>query len=250
MDTAHGADRVHLGSDPGHDVLQPVRHRRRRRGQQHLPAHRHSAAESDDIADLRDRSQAIVLGQEGRMVAVGLRYPAPERLRGGRRHDLEHRWTGKRQGRRDRRGGQTTTAWKFWGNFAYVDARYADYDFTGGSFSGNAPPNVPQIVANAGVSYRFETRLPVELGLSARNVGNRFNSDGNTVTMDAYTVADAYVFVDIPKSFFPAVDQTRVSFRVRNLFDRRYAVWGDPFYPDQILLGAPRTFELAAVFKW
>jgi len=143
-----------------------------------------------------------------------------------------------------------TTAWKFWGNFAYVDARYADYDFTGGSFSGNAPPNVPQIVANAGVSYRFETRLPVELGLSARNVGNRFNSDGNTVTMDAYTVADAYVFVDIPKSFFPAVDQTRVSFRVRNLFDRRYAVWGDPFYPDQILLGAPRTFELAAVFKW
>ena len=143
-----------------------------------------------------------------------------------------------------------TTAWKFWGNFAYVDARYADYDFTGGSFSGNTPPNVPQIVANAGVSYRFETRLPVELGLSARNVGNRFNSDGNTVTMDAYTVADAYVFVDIPKSFFPAVDQTRVSFRVRNLFDRRYAVWGDPFYPDQILLGAPRTFELAAAFKW
>ena len=143
-----------------------------------------------------------------------------------------------------------TTAWKFWGNFAYVDARYADYDFTSGSFSGNTPPNVPQIVANAGVSYRFETRLPVELGLSARNVGNRFNSDGNTVTMDAYTVADAYVFVDIPKSFFPAVDQTRVSFRVRNLFDRRYAVWGDPFYPDQILLGAPRTFELAAVFKW
>jgi len=143
-----------------------------------------------------------------------------------------------------------TTAWKFWGNFAYVDARYADYDFTGGSFSGNAPPNVPQIVANAGVSYRFETRLPVELGLSARYVGNRFNSDGNTVTMDAYTVADAYVFVDIPKSFFPAVDQTRVSFRVRNLFDQRYAVWGDPFYPDQILLGAPRTFELAAAFKW
>ena len=143
-----------------------------------------------------------------------------------------------------------TTAWKFWGNFAYVDARYADYDFTGGSFSGNTPPNVPQIVANAGVSYRFETRLPVELGLSARYVGNRFNSDGNTVTMDAYTVADAYVFVDIPKSFFPAVDQTRVSFRVRNLFDRRYAVWGDPFYPDQILLGAPRTFELAAAFKW
>ena len=143
-----------------------------------------------------------------------------------------------------------TIAWKFWGNFAYVDARYADYDFDGGSFSGNTPPNVPRIVANAGASYRFDTKLPVELGLSARYVGNRFNSDDNTTIMDAYTVADAYVFVDIPKYFFPAVDQTRVTFRVRNLFDRRYAIWGDPFYPDQILLGAPRTYELAAAFKW
>jgi iron complex outermembrane recepter protein len=143
-----------------------------------------------------------------------------------------------------------TTAWKFWGNFAFVNARYADYDFAGGSFSGNTPPNVPAVVANAGASYRFDTRLPVEIGMSARYVGNRYNSDANTVTMDAYTVADAYVFVDIPKYFFPAVDQTRVTFRVRNLFNREYAVWGDPFYPDQILLGAPRTYELAAAFKW
>jgi iron complex outermembrane recepter protein len=143
-----------------------------------------------------------------------------------------------------------TTAWKFWGNFAFVNARYADYDFDGGSFSGNTPPNVPAVVANAGASYRFDTRLPVEIGISARYVGNRYNSDANSVVMDAYTVADAYVFVDIPKYFFPAVDQTRVTFRVRNLFNREYAVWGDPFYPDQILLGAPRTYELAAAFKW
>jgi iron complex outermembrane receptor protein len=143
-----------------------------------------------------------------------------------------------------------TTAWKFWGNFAFVNARYADYDFAGGSFSGNTPPNVPAVVANAGASYRFDTRLPVEIGMSARYVGDRYNSDANTVIMDPYTVADAYVFVDIPKYFFPAVDQTRVTFRVRNLFNREYAVWGDPFYPDQILLGAPRTYELAAAFKW
>jgi iron complex outermembrane receptor protein len=37
---------------------------------------------------------------------------------------------------------------------------------------------------------------------------------------------------------------------VRNLTNKQYAVWGDPFYPDQILLGAPRTYELAAAFKW
>ena len=37
-----------------------------------------------------------------------------------------------------------TSEWKFWGNLAYVDARYADYVFGGGSFSGNTPPNVPR----------------------------------------------------------------------------------------------------------
>lgn len=141
-------------------------------------------------------------------------------------------------------------AWRFWGNVAYVDARYADYVFAGGSFSGNAPPNAPRIVANAGASYRFETLCPVELGLSARHVGDRFNSDANTVIMNAYTVADAYAFVDIPRSIFQSVDQTRLTFRVRNLGDRRYALWGDPFYPDQLLLGAPRTYEVSAAFKW
>jgi iron complex outermembrane recepter protein len=96
--------------------------------------------------------------------------------------------------------------------------------------------------------YRFSP--PVELGVSLRHVGDRFNFQDNLVVMDAYTVADAYVFVDIPKNFFPAVEQTRLSFRVRNLTDRRYAAWGDPGYTDQIILGAPRSYEVAASFKW
>ena len=44
--------------------------------------------------------------------------------------------------------------------------------------------------------------------------------------------------------------KTRVTFRVRNLTDKKYAIWGDPFYPDQILLGAPRSYELTALFKF
>jgi iron complex outermembrane recepter protein len=145
---------------------------------------------------------------------------------------------------------RVTDAWRVWGNIAYVDARYADYDFAGGSFSGNTPPNVPHVVANAGTSYRFATAWPVELGLVGRHVGDRYNTDANTVTLNAYTVADVYAFVDIPKSVFSAVDQTRLTFRVRNITDKRYAIWGDPFYPDQILLGAPRTYEVSADFKW
>ncbi|MDF0519556.1 TonB-dependent receptor [Bradyrhizobium yuanmingense] len=139
---------------------------------------------------------------------------------------------------------------RLWGNIAYVDARYADYNFAGGSFSGNTPPNVPRIVANAGASYRFFTPWPVELGITGRHVGDRYNTDANVVTMKAYTVADVYAFVDIPKTVFNAVDRARLTFRVRNITDKRYAVWGDPFYPDQILLGAPRTYEISAAFKW
>ncbi|MGY0574889.1 TonB-dependent receptor [Bradyrhizobium sp. RDM12] len=139
---------------------------------------------------------------------------------------------------------------RLWGNIAYVDARYADYDFAGGSFSGNTPPNVPRIVANAGASWRFFTPWPVEVGITGRHVGDRYNSDANTVTMNAYTVGDVYAFVDIPKTVFNAVDQARLTFRVRNFTDKRYAIWGDPFYPDQILLGAPRTYEISAAFKW
>lgn len=139
---------------------------------------------------------------------------------------------------------------RLWGNIAYVDARYADYNFAGGSFSGNTPPNVPRIVANAGASYRFFTPWPVELGIVGRHVGDRYNTDANVVTLKAYTVADVYAFVDIPKAVFSAVDQARLTFRVRNIADKRYAIWGDPFYPDQILLGAPRTYEISAAFKW
>lgn len=139
---------------------------------------------------------------------------------------------------------------RLWGNIAYVDARYADYNFAGGSFSGNTPPNVPRIVANAGASYRFFTPWPVELGITGRHVGDRYNTDANVVTMKAYTVADVYAFVDIPKTLFNAVDQARLTFRVRNIADKRYAIWGDPLYPDQILLGAPRTYEISAAFKW
>ncbi|MEH2571464.1 TonB-dependent receptor domain-containing protein [Bradyrhizobium sp. AZCC 1708] len=142
---------------------------------------------------------------------------------------------------------------KFWGNVAYVHARYADYEFTGGSFSGNTPPNIPAVVVNGGASYRFLNPgwRPVELGVSVRHVGDRYSTDANTVKLLAYTTADAFAFIDIPKSpTFPTFDSTRITFRVRNFTDAKYAAWSSPFYPDQILLGAPRTYEVGASFKF
>lgn len=84
-----------------------------------------------------------------------------------------------------------------------------------------------------------------------RHVGNRYLWDDNAVVMDAYTVADAYLFVDIEKSLMlPNVDKTRLAFRVRNLTNKVYAAFSDPGYPDQVYLGAPRTYEVALSFKF
>jgi iron complex outermembrane receptor protein len=144
---------------------------------------------------------------------------------------------------------------KVWGNVAFVQSRFIDFSYIDGggllqSYSGKTPPNVPNFVANAGASYRFDTKLPVEIGGLVRHVGDRFNFQDNLVTMNAYTIFDAFAFVDIPKAYFPGVDQTRISFRVKNLTNKLYAAWGDPGYTDQIILGAPRSYEMAASFKW
>ncbi|NPU68338.1 TonB-dependent receptor [Bradyrhizobium sp. 83012] len=144
---------------------------------------------------------------------------------------------------------------KLWGNVAYVRARYADYDLADGSrsFSGNTPPNIPAVIINGGASYRFPNPgwWPVELGFSVRHVGDRWSTDANTVKLLAYTTADLFAFVDLPKvPLFATATSTRLAFRVRNVTDKRYAAWSDPFYPDQIFLGAPRTYEVEASFKF
>ncbi|MGJ5009654.1 TonB-dependent receptor [Bradyrhizobium oligotrophicum] len=143
---------------------------------------------------------------------------------------------------------------RLWGNFAYVRARYADYDLAGGgSFSGNTPPNIPAVIVNGGGSYRFLNPgwWPVELGFSVRHVGDRWSTDANTMKLLAYTTADLFAFIDLPKvPLFATATSTRLAFRVRNVTDRRYAAWSDPFYPDQIFLGAPRTYEVEASFKF
>jgi iron complex outermembrane recepter protein len=74
----------------------------------------------------------------------------------------------------------------------------------------------------------------------------------NLTTMDAYTTADAYAFVDIPGRdvALPELKTVRLTFRVRNLTNAIYAQWADPGLQDQVLLGVPRTFEFAASAKW
>ena len=139
--------------------------------------------------------------------------------------------------------------WKFWANSAWNHSRFVSFDV----WTGNTPPNVAPLIVNGGASYRFDYwRWPVEIGGSVRHVGPRFVYQDNLTTMDACTTADVYAFVEIPGRdvAWPEIKTFRITFRVRNLTNVVYAAYSDPGYPDQVYLGAPRTYEVAASAKW
>ena len=138
---------------------------------------------------------------------------------------------------------------KLWGNAAFTDSKYGNFDV----WTGNTPSNVAPVIINAGASYRFDNwRWPLEIGGSVRHVGQRFVFEDDLTAMLPYTTADLFAFVDIPGRdlWWPGLQTMRVTFRVRNLTNALYAQFSDPGLPDQVLLGAPRTFELAASAKW
>jgi iron complex outermembrane recepter protein len=138
---------------------------------------------------------------------------------------------------------------KIWGNVALTSAQYTDFDV----WTGNTPSNVAPFIVNAGASYRFaQWRWPVEVGGSVRYVGPRYLFEDDATTMNAYATVDAFASIDITGRDLPwnGLDLMRFTFRVRNLTNTVYAAWSDPGYPDQVYLGAPRTFELAASARW
>jgi iron complex outermembrane recepter protein len=142
---------------------------------------------------------------------------------------------------------------KLWGNLAFVRARYENFTFATGSWTGNTPSNVAPVIVNAGVNYRYAYwRWPVEIGGSVRHVGNRYLFEDDATIMNAYTTADVYASVDVRGRDFGRneLDYLRLGVRVRNLTNVIYAAWSDPGYPDQVYLGAPRTYELFASAKW
>ena len=143
-------------------------------------------------------------------------------------------------------GVRPTEAWRVQGNLTFLSAKFDDFaEISGGnvvSRNGNRPFNVPQAMANLWSIYRLPTAGPVDLGAALRYVGDRYNDAANTVRMNAYITADAWVSVPYKTIWF--------TLRGRNLFDKTYAVWGDNFYPDQVLIGAPRTVELSMMAQF
>jgi iron complex outermembrane receptor protein len=132
---------------------------------------------------------------------------------------------------------------------ALNQTRYGSFDF----FTGNTPSDVAPVIFNAGASWRWNNwRWPVEIGGSIRHVGQRYVYEDDRTAMLPYTTADLFAFVDIPGRDLPwqGLDKMRFAVRVRNVTNALYAEFSDAGLPDQVILGAPRAFELSASAKW
>ena len=130
-------------------------------------------------------------------------------------------------------------------NVAWTDAVFEpSANFV--QFAGNTPPNVPNVTANLWGSYQNTGGVPIEIGGAVRVVGDRQANNANTIVMNGYTLADAWVAW--------VRDRVRVTFTVDNLTDTAYASWSDVFYLGQtdpsffysnnLMLGLPRTYSL------
>lgn len=139
---------------------------------------------------------------------------------------------------------QASDQWRIAANAAYTDAEFRQ----SAKFGGNTPPNVPDWTFNLWTSYRGIAGTPAEIGGAARYVDERFGDNANTVTLGDYWIVDGYVAW--------SGENYRVTARVNNMFDEEYVPWSDVFYlqqtdpsflyANQLILGAPRTWELSA----
>ena len=139
-----------------------------------------------------------------------------------------------------------TDAWRVQGNVTFLSANFDEFSqLSGGNLvsrNGNRPFEVPQTVANLWTIYRVPTPIPFDIGAAWRFVGDRYNDAANTIRLHSYMTADAWVSVPY-KQFV-------VTLRARNLADTTYAIYGSTFYPDQLLIGAPRTLEASVMARF
>ncbi len=133
---------------------------------------------------------------------------------------------------------QVTPKWRVGTNTSFTHAEFGIFD----TVSGNTPANVPEWVVNAWTNYSNVAGMPVDVGGTFRFVDDRFNTRFNNIEMLAYKTVDLHATYKRGKGRFTA--------RLTNLFDEAYALWGDEFYSNQLILGSPRAFEISAQFDF
>jgi iron complex outermembrane receptor protein len=150
-------------------------------------------------------------------------------------------------GQQSSRGIELSAAWRptrqltLAGNLAALNARF-DTLIEAGNVSrvGNVPANVPERMLNLFGTYRL-SELPMELGVGINHTGKMYTDTANTIRINGYTTADAWVSYRLK----PAL----LTFRVRNLTDKLYANYAGRS-TSQVLLAPGRTVEVVAKFDF
>jgi iron complex outermembrane receptor protein len=130
-------------------------------------------------------------------------------------------------------------------NTAYTHSRFGSFQdiATGNNYAGTQPANLPTTSTNLWVHVRQIKRIPLEFGGGLRFVGERFADNGNLTKLLSYGTVDVY-------GTYHLTERMAITARGRNLFDKAYAQWADIYYPTEIVLGAPRSGEVAFTFKF
>jgi iron complex outermembrane receptor protein len=133
-----------------------------------------------------------------------------------------------------------TAHWTISANTAYTDAYLRP---SPGLATAYQPPNVPRWTANVWTSINRVGGIPLDFGAGVRFIGSREAGLPNDVKLDPYKVVDLYVSYEVSPG-------TLITGRVNNALDKAYANWADIFYPSEVMLGPPRTFEVSIVGRF
>lgn len=138
-----------------------------------------------------------------------------------------------------------TRDWTISANTAYTDSVYTSFTdpISGDTFSNVQPADIPRWTGNLWTSYRNIAGVPLEMGGGVRYIGDRPGNTANTLVLQDYALVDLYASYQVKPGIL-------VTGRVKNLLDKVYAQWADIYYPNQIMLGEPRYFEVSVYTKF
>ncbi len=130
--------------------------------------------------------------------------------------------------------------WTVSANTAYTDAYLKP---SPGVATAYEPPNVPRWTANLWTSITRVGNVPLDFGAGLRFIGSREAGLPNNVKLESYKIVDLYASYELSP-------RTLITGRVNNALDKAYANWADIFYPSEVMLGPPRTFEVSIVGRF
>ena len=130
--------------------------------------------------------------------------------------------------------------WTVSANAAYTDAYLKPSPDVSTTYS---PPNVPRWSGNIWTSVSNIGGVPLEVGGGVRYIGSRTANLPTDLYLDSYALVNVYAAYELREN-------TQITFRVNNAFDKAYANWVSIFYPSEVMLGSPRTLELAVSGKF